>query len=120
MTYQGWASYCTSKAALSRFVQVLAHENPDICVQGVYPRLTDTGMPAEVIKGSYDGIMRDDEVARFRNWAKDGVSLEPAAWCATAVARLAAGFEKGKESGKVAYYDEHVPSVLAMKKTTGR
>lgn len=115
MTYRGWMAYCTTKAALSRFIQLLAHENPKLCVQGVYPRLTDTKMPADVVAGKYAGIMTEDEVERFRVWAKDGVTYEPAAWCGEAVARLAAGVEPGDESGKVSYYDEHVPALLLKK-----
>ncbi|EXJ90304.1 hypothetical protein A1O1_03403 [Capronia coronata CBS 617.96] len=120
VTYHGWTSYCTSKAALSRFIGILALENPSIRVQGVYPRLTDTQMPAEVIRGRYDGIMTPDEVALFQARAKDGVTLEPAAWCAEAVARLAVGFAQGGESGRVMYYDQHVPEMLKRKEESKR
>ncbi|EXJ80751.1 hypothetical protein A1O3_07035 [Capronia epimyces CBS 606.96] len=116
VTYHGWMSYCTTKAALSRFIGLLALENPAICVQGVYPRLTDTRMPADVIEGKYDGIMTQDEVALFRSRARDGITLEPAAWCAEAVARLAVGSDNGGKSGLVMYYDEHVPDLLRKKK----
>jgi NAD(P)-dependent dehydrogenase (short-subunit alcohol dehydrogenase family) len=109
--YHGWMPYCTTKAAVTRFVHILGLENPDILVQGVYPKLTDTKMPSDVIAGKYNGIMTDDEVALFQAWAKDGISLEPPAWCGEAVARLAIGSDKGGESGKVMYYYDQVPDL---------
>jgi len=97
-------------------VHLLALETPEVRVQGVYPRLTDTQMPANAIAGKYDGIMTPEEVGFFQRAAKDGITLEPPVWCAAAVARLAIGAEEGGDSGKVMYYDEHVPDMLKLKK----
>lgn len=108
-------TYCTTKAALSRFVQLFAHENPEVCVQGVYPRLTDTKMPADVVAGKYAGIMAEEEVQRFRDFAKSSFTYEPAAWCGEAVARLASGSQPGGRTGKVLYYEEHVPDMVSRK-----
>ncbi|KIV96853.1 hypothetical protein PV10_00669 [Exophiala mesophila] len=115
VTYRGWMTYCTTKAALSRFIQLFAHENPELCVQGVYPRLTDTKMPADVVAGKYAGIMAEAEIQRFRDFAKDSSTFEPAAWCGEAVARLAYGSQMGGNTGKVLYYEEHVPDLVAKK-----
>lgn len=82
VTYRGWMSYCTSKAALSRFIQLLAHEESTIDVLGVYPRLTRTKMPEDVIAGRFKDIMADDEIQRFKDWSAQGDKVvEPAEWC---------------------------------------
>lgn len=74
-------------------------------------------MPANTIAGKYKGIMADEEVERFQTWAREGhMSVEPASWCGEAVARLAAGQDRGGKSGQVLWYDEHVPDVLERKK----
>ncbi|KAF2098443.1 NAD(P)-binding protein [Rhizodiscina lignyota] len=109
--YNGWVSYCTSKAALSQFVRLLAHEEPNICVQGVYPHLTGTQMPADIFAGKFKGIMADSEIEKFKNWEKQGDVIEPAAWCGVTVAKLALGVAKGGKSGEILYHDEHVPRV---------
>jgi NAD(P)-dependent dehydrogenase (short-subunit alcohol dehydrogenase family) len=72
VTYHGWSPYCMSKAALTRFISCLAHEEPLLSVQGVYPKLTRTKMPEDVIKGKYRGVMADHEVERFRIWEEMG------------------------------------------------
>jgi NAD(P)-dependent dehydrogenase (short-subunit alcohol dehydrogenase family) len=72
VTYHGWSPYCTSKAALTRFISCLAHEESTISVQGVYPKLTRTKMPEDVINGRYRGVMANHEVERFRIWDEVG------------------------------------------------
>ncbi|OAL54560.1 NAD(P)-binding protein [Pyrenochaeta sp. DS3sAY3a] len=115
VTYHGWSPYCTTKAALTRFISCLAHEEPLVSVQGVYPKLTRTKMPEDVIAGKYDGVMADHEVERFRIWDEMGDEMvEPPEWCGEAVAKLALGLFEGGKSGETLYYDEHVP-----KKITG-
>lgn len=110
VTYHGWSPYCTSKAALTRFIACLAHEEPGISVQGVYPKLTRTGMVEDLVRGVYRGAMADHEVERFRIW--DGMGdemIEPPEWCGEAVAKLALGLFEGGKSGETLYYNEHVP-----------
>ncbi|EXJ94379.1 hypothetical protein A1O1_02773 [Capronia coronata CBS 617.96] len=106
--YAGWIQYCSSKAALTRFIQVLAHEESDVKVHGVYPGLTKTTMPAEIIAGKFTGIMTDDEVQKFRNWDKLG-EIEPPEWCANAVAKLAARDIPVWTNGVCRYYYEYDP-----------
>lgn len=106
--YAGWAQYCTSKAALTRSIELLAHEEPTIKVLGVYPGLTRTAMPANVIAGEFKGTMYDFEIEKFRTMDTSG-AIEPPEWCANAVAQLTAGSAEGLPSGHVAYYHEHVP-----------
>ncbi|KAF2682188.1 NAD(P)-binding protein [Lentithecium fluviatile CBS 122367] len=114
VTYHGWTPYCTTKAALTRFIATLAHEERLITVQGVYPKLTRTAMPEDVIKGKYKGVMAEHEIERFGRWDKEGDEMvEPPAWCGEAVARLAVGLEEGGRSGRTEYYDAHVPRRIA-------
>ncbi|KAF2188404.1 NAD(P)-binding protein [Zopfia rhizophila CBS 207.26] len=113
VTYMGWMPYCTSKAALTRFISMLAHEEPMVCVQGVYPKLTRTKMPEDVIAGKYKGVMADHEIERFRGWNEIGDAIiEPPKLCGEAVAKLAVGLFKGGRSGEVLWYDEHVPKQI--------
>jgi NAD(P)-dependent dehydrogenase (short-subunit alcohol dehydrogenase family) len=104
--------YCTTKAALTRFIETLAHEERLLAVQGVYPRLTRTKMSEDVIAGEYEGIMADHEVERFKAWNEIGDEMiEPPQWCGEAVAKLATGLFEGGSSGKTLYYDAHVSTV---------
>jgi NAD(P)-dependent dehydrogenase (short-subunit alcohol dehydrogenase family) len=116
VTYHGWTPYCTTKAALTRFISCLAHEEPILSVQGVYPRLTRTKMIDSLIggRGRYDGVMADHELERFRVWEGMGDEMvEPPQWCGEAVAKLALGLFEGGKSGETLYYDEHVPRKIA-------
>ncbi|KAF2660928.1 NAD(P)-binding protein [Lophiostoma macrostomum CBS 122681] len=114
VSYHGWMPYCTTKAALTRFIQMFAHEEPNVSVQGVYPKLTRTKMPEDVINGKYKGIMADHEIERFRIWNEIGDEMvEPPKWCGEAVAKLALGLFAGGKSGETLYYDEHVPRKIA-------
>jgi NAD(P)-dependent dehydrogenase (short-subunit alcohol dehydrogenase family) len=101
--YNGWMAYCTSKAALTRFIQLLAREETGLRVQGVYPKLTGTQMPASALAGRYEGIMSQEDMKIFT-----GLDVEPAEWAGVAVAKLAAGLESGGASGELLYYDEHL------------
>jgi hypothetical protein len=88
----------------------MAHEEPGISVQGVYPKLTRTPMPEDVVKGKFKGVMADHEVERFRIWGEMGDEMvEPPEWCGEAVGKLALGLWEGGKSGGTLYYDEHVP-----------
>jgi len=114
VTYNGWTPYCTTKAALTRFISCLAHEEPLLSVQGVYPKLTRTKMPQDVIAGKYRGVMADHEIERFSIWNQMGDEMvEPPEWCGEAVAKLALGLFEGGKSGETLYYDEHVPRKIA-------
>lgn len=108
--------YCTTKAALTRFIEMLAHEEPLLTVQGVYPKLTRTKMSEDVIAGKFKGVMADHEIERFRNWNAIGDEMvEPPAWCGEAVAKLALGLFLGGKSGETLDYDVHVPETADTK-----
>lgn len=113
VTNHGWSSYCTSKASLTRFLGCLAHEEKGVTVQGVYPKLTRTGMVDGLVKGEFRGVMAAHEVERFRTWDKMGDEMvQPPEWCGEAVAKLALGLVEGGKSGETLNYDEHVPSKI--------
>ena len=84
-----------------------------ITVQGVYPKLTRTKMPEDVIAGKHKGIMADHEIERFRRWDEIGDEMvEPPEWCGEAVAKLALGLYAGGKSGQTLEYDSHVPRAI--------
>ncbi|KNG48888.1 flavin-binding monooxygenase-like protein [Stemphylium lycopersici] len=114
VSYHGWMPYSTAKAALTRFVSCLAHEEPLLSVQGVYPKLTRTKMIDGLVEGKYKNIMADHEIERFRIWDDVGDEMvEPPELCGEAVAKLALGLFEGGKSGETLYYDEHVPRKIA-------
>ena len=104
--YSGWIPYCSSKAALTRFIEVLAHEERDIRVYGVYPGLTNTAMGKVVLNGDFDRIMHPEEIQKFVDWERKG-EMDPPQWCATAVARLVVGEADLEVAGKVQYFYEY-------------
>ncbi|KAK7890167.1 hypothetical protein LTR67_008633 [Exophiala xenobiotica] len=89
--YRGWSGYCTSKAALSRFIHLLAHEEgPDINVYGVLPLVTKSPMVDKIFNGEYDHVMQPEERERFNTWAKEG-RIEPPEYIANAIVKAAVG-----------------------------
>ncbi|ERR1711939_455218 len=88
--YRGWSGYCTSKAALTRFIHLLAHEERDIDVYGVLPLVTKSPMVDKIFNGEYDHVMRPDERERFDTWAKEG-RIEPPEHIANAIVKAAVG-----------------------------
>ncbi|KAJ9637635.1 hypothetical protein H2204_004784 [Knufia peltigerae] len=76
--YRGWSGYCTSKAALTRFIHLLAHEEKDVVdVFGVLPLVTKSPMVDKIFNGEYDEVMRPEERERFNVWAKEGKVEDP-------------------------------------------
>lgn len=88
--YRGWTGYCTSKAALSRFIQLLAHEERDIHVFGVLPLVTKSPMVDMLFAGKYDDIMLPEERQKFDIWQKEG-KIEPPEYIADAMVKAAMG-----------------------------
>ncbi|KAF2844807.1 NAD(P)-binding protein [Plenodomus tracheiphilus IPT5] len=116
--YHGWTPYCTSKAALTRFISCLAHEEPLISVQGVYPKLTRTAMVKGIFEDRYEGVMANHEIEKFKTWEEyngESESIEPPEWCAEGVSDLALGLAEGKKSGEMGFYDEHIPWEIRKK-----
>jgi len=110
ITNSGWMSYCSSKAALSRYLQCLAHEieESEVKIHGVYPRVTRTPMTPDMIAGNYKGIMRDEEVENFLKWDREGTMIEPPEWCGNSIGLLAADLVEGAKHGELLYYDKQV------------
>lgn len=106
----GWMPYGSSKAALTRFINCLAHEEDEnhVKVQGVYPRVTRTAIAGGMINGRYRGIMKDEEIEKFLAWDREGSKVEPPDWCGRAVGLLAADAVEGCKHAEVEYYDVQV------------
>lgn len=105
ITYSGWSPYSTSKAALTRFIEGLGHEEDQVSVLGVYPGLTRTTMVTDLVAGKYSGKMTDAEVDDFKRRDREG-EVEPPEWTANVTAKLAAGAIEGKGQGRVLWYHE--------------
>ena len=88
--YQGWSGYCTSKAALTRFIHLLAHEEQDLDVFGVLPLVTKSPMVDRIFNGEYDEVMRPEERERFNIWAQEG-KVEPPEYIAQSIVKAAMG-----------------------------
>jgi len=101
--YSGWMAYCSSKAALSRFIKLLALEETTLKVRGVYPKLTGTGMPQAGLAGQWSQVMTKKDLDIFTN-----LEVEPPSWCGIATGRMAAGLDDGGRSGDILDYNEHV------------
>ncbi len=72
----GWGAYCTSKAALHMFGQVLAAEEPDLTVVALRPGVVDTAMQAAIRERGREG-MPPEEHARFLRYHREGTLLPP-------------------------------------------
>jgi hypothetical protein len=85
--YAGWAAYCASKAAVERFTDVLALEEPDLRAYAVAPGVVDTDMQAE-IRSTPAG--RFPTVERFHD-LKAREAFNSPAWVARQLLDLAFG-----------------------------
>lgn len=88
--YRGWSGYCTSKAALTRLIHLLAHEESEIDVFGVLPQVTKSPMTDKIVNGDYDQVMSSEERARFTRWLSEG-RFEPARYIGGAIVKAAMG-----------------------------
>lgn len=109
VTWSAWSPYCSSKAALTRFIEVLGREEDEVKVYGIYPGLTRTTMVTDLVAGKYKGKMRDDEIQYFIQQDKEG-DIEPPEWTANTTAKLAVGAIKSKTHGKCVWYSELDPN----------
>ena len=98
---------------MTRFIEVLGHEESDVKVVGVYPGLTRTTMVDGFVDGKYAGIMKDDEVRKFIDWHKNN-EIEPPEWCANAVAKMAARSILVEGTGQTRYYHEYDPDFKSL------
>lgn len=107
--YAGWSPYCSSKAALTRFIQVLGHEEDEVRIFGVYPGLSRTPMVTDLVSGRFRGKMKDDEIVEFQRRDRDG-EIEPPEWTANVFAKLAVSAVDAGNSGSVRWYHEIDPN----------
>ncbi len=87
--YQGWAAYCTSKAAVDQLTRVVALEEArhGLRAHAVSPGLVDTDMQAAIRDADEDVF---PQVERFRRVAVTGAFNSPA-WVAEHLLALAFG-----------------------------
>lgn len=85
--YAGWAAYCASKAAVERFTEVLAVEEPGVRAYAVAPGVVDTAMQAAIRATPPE---RFPSVERFRDLERRGTFNTPA-WVARQLFDLAFG-----------------------------
>lgn len=76
MAIAGWSAYCTSKAGLNQFTEVLAAEETAITSVAVRPGVVDTQMQAFIRQNGSQG-MADDQVAYYHDLKKEGRLLPP-------------------------------------------
>ena len=109
----GWMPYCVSKAALSRYLQCLAHEEDgsQIKIRGACPGVTRTPIAKDMLAGKYKNIMRDDEIEIFLQWSKDESFVQPQGWSGDVVGMMAADSLEGAKHGELEYYDIQVSGV---------
>ncbi|MCU1486742.1 MAG: short-chain dehydrogenase/reductase [Actinomycetia bacterium] len=85
--YAGWGAYCASKAAVERFTDVVALEEPGLRAYAVAPGVVDTDMQAEIRSTPAD---RFPTVERFHDLkARDAFNSQ--AWVAGQLLELAFG-----------------------------
>lgn len=82
----GWGVYCASKAALDRYTEVLAAENPTVRTVSLAPGVVNTGMQAHIRASSADNF---PNVQRFIAMHDEGKLAEPAAVAAKILNYLA-------------------------------
>jgi benzil reductase ((S)-benzoin forming) len=85
--YAGWGAYCASKAAVERFTEVVAMEEPGVRAYAVAPGVVDTDMQAEIRATSAD---RFPTVERFHDLKARDAFNSPA-WVARQLLDLAFG-----------------------------
>ncbi len=109
--YAGRSAYCSSKAALTRFIDNLANEERDtgVDVYGIYPGFTRTGLADGLINQKFDDVLFPEEAEKYRKWISDG-AVEGPEWCGEACAMLSVGVAEGLK-GKTAWYSAHVPEM---------
>ncbi|KAI9237349.1 MAG: hypothetical protein BYD32DRAFT_416635 [Podila humilis] len=74
--YHGWGAYCTSKAALNMFGNVLGVEEPDITTVSVRPGVVDTEMQAVIRNDGAKGMVPEQH-AQFVNFHSSKALLHP-------------------------------------------
>lgn len=82
----GWGVYCATKAALDRYTQVLAAENPNVRAVSLAPGVVNTGMQAHIRASRPDSF---PNVQRFIDMHDQGQLAEPAAVAAKILKYLA-------------------------------
>jgi NAD(P)-dependent dehydrogenase (short-subunit alcohol dehydrogenase family) len=85
--YQGWGAYCASKAAVERFTEVVALEEPDVRAYALSPGVVDTDMQAEIRSTPRE---RFPSVERFHDLKARDAFNSPA-WIARQILALALG-----------------------------
>ncbi|KAJ3308472.1 hypothetical protein HDV04_001202 [Boothiomyces sp. JEL0838] len=72
----GWGAYCTSKAALNSFANILGVEEPLVATVAVRPGVVDTEMQTDIRKQG-GGIMSENEHSKFVGLKENGGLIDP-------------------------------------------
>ena len=112
LALENLSAYCTAKAALNHFTQVLSVEEPDLVSLAVRPGMVDTGMQAD-IREKGRGVMPAEQIDFYTGFKESGQLLPPRiparsiAWLAIAAP---AQFNGG-------FYDADDPYIMAQADT---
>lgn len=102
---RGWSGYCCSKAALSRLVPCLAHEEPLIRTVGIYPGITTSPINDAILGGAYNDVMLPEEIDIYVQLEKKK-AFDPPKWPAAAVVRAALGLTEKELNGKLLWWNQ--------------
>lgn len=81
----GWGVYCATKAALDRYTQVLAAENPNVKAVALAPGVVNTGMQQQIRASSPNAF---PNVQNFIDMHEQGKLAQPAAVAAKIIQYL--------------------------------
>ncbi len=108
--FPGWGAYCSSKAGLNLFTEVLALEEPEITAIAFRPGIVDTDMQADIRVHGAQG-MPEEWHQRFIRYHQEG-RLQPPEKIGQMVALLALHAPHEWSGRFLAYYEEPLRSWL--------
>lgn len=105
MTFDGWAAYGSSKAALNHLVMSVAEEEKGkVSAISIAPGIVDTGMQVD-IREKFGANMKPEAIKQFNDLHSEG-QLLPALVPAAVYGRLALNGWSDEVNGKYFDYDD--------------
>ncbi|KAG0309297.1 hypothetical protein BGZ99_000915, partial [Dissophora globulifera] len=105
----GWSAYCSSKAALSMFTDILALEEPELTTISLRPGVADTDM-AKVSKERGAKHMLPEQLAMFSKENENSLPVVHPDEPGHVAASLAISADPSLNGKKLDYYDEELKS----------